>query len=331
MQFYQYRVFWPDEIRRNLIEESENPYRARTMDEPRLNHARSEDARVLDRRPFYRFWPGLFYALSKVDLSQIRMCNLRFTLPDNLHTIVIEFPKGISHDTYGIKAKYVEEGESLQASSLNSILIYQSDLCVTRQGINQLQHKSADQKVYFCVLCEEDAKGLRCQRTGVVFHENEMEMSVLDYLESREKITENQQGYLGFVCRILVILALLSNDDHEIFERIILSRDREKFDPNEAEKFWNRAKNNGLYGWDVGKNIPTREDVEEFKASGTLRGKVITHFRNAFFAVRWTGKGRSIAKTVLVRETIVNKDMAAKIPEGYYDDRGESAEDLSSR
>ena len=287
------------------------------MDEPELNHARSEDAWVLERRPFYRFWPGLFDAFSKVDLTKIRIRNLQFTLPDDLHTIVIEFPKGVSFETYGIKAKFIEDGESTDALSLNSLLIYQSELFVST-GIDPIQYRPTGQHVYFCVLCEEDIKGVRCHRNGVIFNEDEMDMTVFEYLESRENLTENQQGYLEFVCRILVILALLSNDDPEIFERIVLARDREKFDSHEAEKFWNRAKNNGMYGWDVGKNIPTREEVEEFKAAGTFRGQSIPHFRNAFFAIRWTGKGRTIAKTVLVRETFVNKHRATIIPEGFY-------------
>ena len=320
MQFHQYRIFWPHEIRKNHLEASENPELARNMDEPKLNHAKSENAWVRERRPFYRFWPGLFYAFSKVDLTKIRIRNLQFTLPDDLQTIVIEFPKDVPYETYGIKAKYIEDGESIDAISLNSLLIYQSELFLSTEDIDQFQYESTGLHVYFSVLCEEDAKGLRCQRYGIIFNEGEMNMTVPEYLESRKSLTENQQGYMEFVCRILVILALLSNDDPEIFERIVLARDREKFDPNDAKKFWDRAKNNGMYGWDVGKNIPTREEVEEFKATGTFRGKSIPHFRNAFFAVRWTGKGRTIAKTVLVRETFVNKHLATKIPEGFYGD-----------
>ena len=71
----------------------------------------------------------------------------------------------------------------------------------------------------------------------------------------------------------LVILALLSNDDREIFKQIILAKDKDKFNSDEPDKFWDRAKNNGMYGWDVGKDIPTREELEEYKTIGMFHPK----------------------------------------------------------
>lgn len=318
MQFHQYKILWTNETRSDYLLRVENSQNLSASEEPIVNHAVSENTWVGERRPFYRFWPGLFYAMSKVDLSQIRIRHLQFKLPDDLHTIVVEFPKGVPHETYGISAKYIEDGEEVQASSLNSLLICQSTLQIASKGIEHIHYRDSGQDVYVCVLCEEDARGLRCQRSGIVFHDTEMDMTVLEYLERRKSMTENQRGYLGFICRILVIIALLSNDDHEIFERVVIARDKDRFDPDDPEKFWERAKNNGMYGWDVGKNIPTLDELEEFQANGTFRGKVVPHFRNGFFAIRWTGKGRTIAKMVWIRETIVNKHLATKLPEGYY-------------
>jgi len=326
MQFHQYQIFWPDEIRKNLIEASGNPHLPRNMDEAQLNHIRSEDAWVLDRKPFYRFWPGLFYAFSKVNLSDIRIRALQFILPDDLHTIVVEFPKDIPFEAYEVRKKSIEDVESIDTLSLNSILIYQSELHVTPKGIGQLQSKPTRQNVYFCALYGEDAEGPRCHRFRISFNDNEMDMTVLEYLESRKNITENQQRYLGCACRILVMLALLADDDPKLFERIVLDRDQEKFDLKEAEKFWKRAKNNGMYGWDVGKNIPTREEVERFKATGTFRGKSIPHLRNLFFATRWAAKGRLIAKNILISETLDYRHPATIIPEGFYGNENESVE-----
>lgn len=318
MQFHQYKTFWTTETRCDYLLRIEESQNVKDVEDPLVNHAVSEKAWVGDRRPFYRFWPGLFYAMSKVDLSQIRLRHLQFTLPDDLRTIVVEFPKGVPYETYGISAKYIEDGEEVQASSLNSLLVYQSTFQIAYKDTGRIRFKDSGQSVYVCVLCEEDAKGLRCQRTGIVFHDQEMDMTVPEYLESRMSLTENQRGYLSFICRILVIIALLSNDDHGIFERIILARDKGRFDPDSPEKFWERAKNNGMYGWDVGKNLPTPEELEEYKANGTFRGKNVPHFRNGSFAIRWTGKGRTIAKVVWIRETVVNKHLATRLPEGYY-------------
>lgn len=318
MQFHQYKAFWTTETRTEYLLRVEKSEYLQASEEPLTNHALSENAWVGEHRPFYRFWPGLFYAMSKVDLSQIRIRHLQFSLPDDLHTIAVEFPKGVPHETYGISGKFIEDGEEVQASSLNSLLIYQSTLQIASKGIDRIHYRDSGQNVYVCILCEGDAKGIRCQRSGIVFHDQEMDMTVSEYLETRKSMTESQRGYLGFICRILVIIALLSNDDHEIFERIVLARDKDKFNPDEPDKFWERAKNNGMYGWDVGKNLPTLEELEEYKANGTFRGKNVPHFRNGSFAIRWTGKGRTIAKIVWIRETIVNKHLATQLPEGYY-------------
>ncbi len=144
-------------------------------------------------------------------------------------------------------------------------------------------------------------------------------MTLREYLESRESLTQRDTECLRFSARILFLLALLSSDDEKLFQRLILDRDKDKFDRENAEKFWERAKRNGRYGWDVGKDLPTREELEEFKASGTLRGKVVPHIRSAHLAKRWTGEGRTILKYVQINETMVNKHLAKTIPEGYYD------------
>lgn len=285
--------------------------------DPQTNHARAELAWIDDHRPFYRFWPGLFYAFSKVDLSQIRISNLHFTLPDDLHSIVIEFPKGVPYETYGIKSTLVENGEELQGEAVTSLLVYQATRD-TMKGMGGLRFENSVDKIFICVLCELDSKGVRCNRNGVVFNKNEMDMTLQEYLDSRKSLTERDTECFRFTARILLLLALLSNDDEKLFQRLVLERDKDKFDRENAEKFWDRAKRNGRYGWDVGRDIPTREELEEFKANGTLRGKMIPHIRSGHFAKRWTGEGRTILKYVWIDETMVNKHLATKIPEGYY-------------
>lgn len=202
---------------------------------------------------------------------------------------------------------------------MTSLLVYQSTLDSVTPGPGKVHVDDTGVDVSICVLCELDAKGIRCHRHGVVFNEEEMEMTLREYLESRESLTQRDTEYLRFSARILFLLALLSSDDEKLFQRLILDRDKDKFDRENAEKFWERAKRNGRYGWDVGKDLPTREELEEFKASGTLRGKIVPHIRSAHLAKRWTGEGRTILKYVQIDETMVNKHLAKTIPEGYYD------------
>ncbi len=160
---------------------------------------------------------------------------------------------------------------------------------------------------------------MRCHTSGILFNKDHLEMPVRDYLDSRKFQTVDGAEYLHFASRMLVLLSLLSNDDKEVFERIVLARDKDKFDPADAEKFWDRAKRNGMYGWDLGKSSPTPEELEEYKATGRFRGKMMPHFRSGHFSRRWTGEGRTVLKWVWIHETIVNKHLATKIPEGFHD------------
>jgi hypothetical protein len=319
MQFHNYRSFWGSEHVTEYIAKALNSNSLRQQDVPVLNHAIAENAWIYERRPFYRFWPGLFHAFSNVDLSQIRLRNLQFSLPDDLHTIVIEFPKDTPYETYGITSGMVENGEELPGLAVTTLLVYQSTLDSITPGHDQI-HNDTGVEVSTCVLCELDTQGVRCHRHGIVFNEEEMEMTLQEYLEYRKSLSQRDTECFRFSARILFLLALLSSDDEKLFQRLILDRDKDKFDLVNAEKFWERAKRNGRYGWDVGKDLPTRDELEEFKASGTLRGKVVPHIRSAHLAKRWTGEGRTILKYVQIDETMVNKHLAKALPEGYYGD-----------
>lgn len=318
MQFHHYKSFWGNKHIDNYLSRVLSSNSLGRHNQAEFNHAAAEKAWIFERRPFYRFWPGLFYAFSNVDLSQIRIRNLQFTLPDNLHSIVIEFPREIRYDTYGIKSGMVENGEELPGLALTSLLIFQSELGRSHGGP---RIEDTELQGTVCVLCEQDAKGVRCQRYMLTFGETENEMTVPEYLESRcQSLSVHNIECFCFSVRILVLLALLSGDDEKLFQRLVLDRDRDKFDRDNAAKFWDRAKRNGKYGWDVGKDLPTREELEEFRACGTVRGKVVPHIRSAHLAKRWTGEGRTILKYVQIDETIVNKHLAKTIPEGYYGD-----------
>lgn len=327
MRFHHYKSFWDKKQIEEYLEKLDRENDLRAANDPETNHARAELAWIGDSRPFYRFWPGLFYAFSNVDLSQVRINNLQFTLPDDLQSIIIEFPEDIPYETYGIKSPMIENSEELPGEAITSLLIYQATND-TMKGMGGLSLKDSVDKIFICVLCELDAKGLRCHRNGIVFDKNDMDLTVQEYLDSRQSLTDRDTECLRFSVRILFLLSLLSSDDEKLFQRLVLARDKDKFDPAEAEKFWDRAKRNGMYGWDIGKDIPTREELEEYKASGMLRGKVVPHIRSGHFAKRWTGEGRTILKFVWIDETMVNKHLATKIPEGYY---GENDPDMKEK
>lgn len=317
MQFHHYKSFWGQKEIEAFLEDLTRHGSYEEIRDPQTNHARAELAWIHDRRPFYRFWPGLFYAFSKVDLSQIRIRNLQFTLPDDLHSIVIEFPKDVPYETYGIESAVMVDDHELHGQALTSLLIYQATP-ETMKGMGKVEFHDTLEKIYFCIMCELDEKGVRCHRNGIMFDKAETDLTVGEYLNSRKGLTRRDVECLRFSARILILLALLSSDDEKLFQRLVLDRDRNKFDRENAEKFWDRAKRNGRYGWDVGKDIPTPEELEEYKASGMLRGKVVPHVRSGHFSTRLTGQGRTIKKLVWIDETVVNKHLAKKIPEGYY-------------
>jgi hypothetical protein len=108
------------------------------------------------------------------------------------------------------------------------------------------------------------------------------------------------------VARIVGTLCIMSGDE-EIVEPIVLARDSEKFRQTQDQKFIVRAKQRGVFGFDVGKAI-----------------EVSPHVRSPHPALFWTGVGRKIPQIRFRRGSVVHRKKLGQLPTGYLDKEGEA-------
>lgn len=103
-------------------------------------------------------------------------------------------------------------------------------------------------------------------------------------------------------CVRLCCAVCLLAEDHEIISPDVLTDDRAAFDRTQDQKFVQKALKKGKVGWDIGRHL-----------------ELIPHYRRPHMALRWTGKGRTEPRISFVKGVIVHREIAEKIPTGYFD------------
>jgi hypothetical protein len=101
------------------------------------------------------------------------------------------------------------------------------------------------------------------------------------------------------IAKIVATICLLNNDS-ELVEPVILSKDRPKLTEANRPLLVAKARRKGHNGWDVGRKV-----------------EVAPHVRRAHFALYHTGKGRKIPVIRLRRSTVVQRQRIAEVPTGY--------------
>ena len=129
-------------------------------------------------------------------------------------------------------------------------------------------------------------------------------------------LQNDQNGKMGFIGRLVLGIQLVI-EEPDLFKPVLLRRDEGK--PARPELVA-RAIRNGVYGFDVGEALPTREEIEEMKRAGTFHeGEKSPHFRTSYFGLRWTGPNRKTPKIVRIKECLVGFKKIQTIPTGFYD------------
>lgn len=99
--------------------------------------------------------------------------------------------------------------------------------------------------------------------------------------------------------RIALTLCFLS-DDPSIITPDVLAADRDKYDATKDEKYVDRARRRGVVGWNIGADY-----------------EVCPHYRRPHFALRHTGKGRTVPRIVPVTGCVVHRSKLTEVPTGY--------------
>jgi hypothetical protein len=146
--------------------------------------------------------------------------------------------------------------------------------------------------------------------------------TVLDWIKGKSPV---EQSLMSQTLQIAFGVCAISQSDTDLIKPLVLNRDKEKFEATGDEKFIERAKRNGVYGWEVGKDIPTPEEMEAFRKQAGEPGKKSPHWRTGYFAIRHTGEGRSVPVVRWIKESFVNKTLLKEVPTGFY---GKEEEDV---
>jgi hypothetical protein len=146
--------------------------------------------------------------------------------------------------------------------------------------------------------------------------------SILDYFRGEP---DADQGLINQITQIVFGVCMIPQTDESLIKPLVLNRDKEKFAATGDVKFIDRAKRNGVHGWEIGRDIPTPEDMEILRQQHGEPGRKSPHWRMGNFAIRYTGEGRSVPILCWIKETFVNKDLWKEVPTGYYGNESEDA------
>lgn len=99
--------------------------------------------------------------------------------------------------------------------------------------------------------------------------------------------------------RLCCTLCLLENDP-EVISPDVLADDRAEYDQTGEQKYVEKARRRGKFGWDVGRRI-----------------EVIPHYRRPHLMLAWTGTGRSVPRVVPRRGSVVHREVVERVPSGF--------------
>ena len=133
-----------------------------------------------------------------------------------------------------------------------------------------------------------------------------------------DKTPEAARETFKIILQIVFGVCMIPHSDSDLIKPLVLNRDKEKFEVTGDPKYIDRAKRNGVHGWDVGKSIPTREEMATFREQHGEPGRKSPHWRMGHFAIRHTGEGRSVPVIRWIKETFINKDLWKEVPTGYH-------------
>ena len=139
--------------------------------------------------------------------------------------------------------------------------------------------------------------------------------SILEWLPT---IPQLERDLMTQIMQIVFGVCMIPQSDTELIKPLVLNRDKEKFAATGDPKFIDRAKRNGVYGWAVGCDIPTPEEMEALREQHGEPGRKSPHWRMGHFAIRHTGEGRSVPLIRWIKESFINKDLWKQVPTGYH-------------
>ena len=120
---------------------------------------------------------------------------------------------------------------------------------------------------------------------------------------------------------IAILVGLISNteSDTPLIEPVVIRALQEKWEQTQDAALIEKSKRRGVFGWDIGKNLPDATQIEQMRKDALNLGMRCPHWRNAHFSRRVVGKREDGNKEWrFVAGSFINKDKMLDVPHGYY-------------
>jgi len=252
----------------------------------------AEEQWFRDKRPFYNVWPIMNSVVRSLSLD-IPWHKVRFPF----YSMMLQFPEG--QEPMGIAVAMI----ATQQGGENGI---SNEQAITIEG------RHVADKTYRVALKYIPSNRLTINETFPGGNDGTPE--------------ERKQGeQLIFLLRLACVISLLAEGE-DLITPILLKKDQEKM-PDVSEDVlseWisrkaEKARHAGHYGFDVGRGLES-ESAKNPTAIGP------------YSAIRWTGKGSSIPKAVIVKEHLKNRASLGQVPTGFlgWEDESELEDALAS-
>lgn len=234
-----------------------------------------------NRRPYYKVYPCVVDALCKLKLEFNCPCP---KVPEG--TVSIRFAEGHEPKRNGY--------------SIAALLIY------SESGYDE---KTGEQKevLFIQVTLKEKPDAYY----WFYFNTNSPDMTMEECLNHYPAVGEYHE-IRKLATRIALTTCMLA-DDPEIITRDVLNKQQGQYDGerNDSRKkqMEDKARNNGVFGWSIGKNV-----------------EVSPHVRRPHWALRYTGPKGSVPQIVPVKGCKVNASKLTDVPNGHMLDDGTEVE-----
>ena len=231
-----------------------------------------EEIHSMNRRPFYRVYPGILHALTRLGIEKLDITKVK----PPVNGLALEFPEDMP-------------------------------FCPVDQTIRNIVFVDLESKILVEWITAEGKHGIaQFPRTCT---------TITDWLPQQ---AEENREMLKPIMQVVFGVCMIPQSDTSLIEPLVLNRDKAKFAETGDPKYIDRAKRNGVNGWELGRDIPTPEEMEAFREQSGEPGRKSPHWRIGHFRKLKPEDENAPPIITWVRETFVNKDLLKEVPHGYY-------------
>ena len=243
-----------------------------------------------NKAPYYRMYPAVVESIIKMDIKKLLDMEMS-KLPYGLDVLEIEIPEPY--------------WESLGFCS-----------CIVQNVSESMKKNNYVDPIELMDVWSVAVQAVSGSVVGGSMPRYKIRNSIDEFIATDNKEMLRAAEVFKFIYGVLAI-----GENEDIVKPLPLSKDKGKYERTLDEKYIEKARRRGVYGFSVGEGILTPEEFkkqEQENKDAIEHGRKAPHLRSACLATYWTGKGRVLPKILLRKSSFVNKDLYKQVPQGYY-------------